>query len=898
MPLKKIIFIFFIFLLARLFIEIAVIRIFEKKEDYEYIHDAILNLKYKLIKPVFLEFEGLSYKQLENIRLYPFSFKDEKVTERIFTEVAKDYFFYRKIVFAVPRDIFPDIKKVKVLVDKKEFNYDKKELLDKWQKRETNDGKFIFTAPSEIKINSIIPRLLFFSPQLVSIINWDDKALFIFLFFIIAHFCLPLLMMMMIFSFLIKLDFKTESKNIKENSFKKQKKIFIISVLSILGTVLLLSILITIIPLIYHPDLSKIKEIAYKETILLSEDTVPEPVERMQYLLAVFFSPLFILGTYFLGKRIVKKIKLKMINNVYYVLTYTSVFMMIIFVNFLWLRNYESFSYLGKINNLKSSFFQLGISLLLLFSFYILIILLIKNLSRAAVNKIFNNLLLIFASVIIIFMILSNTYNFDQTHSDQKHFDAVFYSVSQVMAGKTLLVNFLNQYGLYPHFLEPIFKIIGFSMLKFSFVMGLLVGISFLFLFLTIKKVIVNNLLGFLGFVSIIYFSFIVRLNWDYDVYYQFWPIRFFFPSLVIFLTSLYFTKRSRFLYYLVYMVSSVAVLWNMDTGLVVFFSWLLVLFYSEFLPFNLKKITYHLFSGIVIFLLTVMFYGLSIFLRSGTFPNFLEAFFYQKIFYLSGYFMIPMPLFHAWNLIILLYLIGLLYSIKRVIISKNHNLIMKDKIIFFLSVLGLGVFSYYQGRSHNYVLGPVTYPAVMLLTIYADNLWDKIKQYQFKLTDQVLYFSTIIFIFSIALNSLIEKRSQLDKYIKKGLIALQNDYHSHSLIKQNINFIKNHTKEGEKVFILSKFLAGIYYAESQTESALDIPGFIELYLKKDVDSINSFFVNNNGYKVFLEKNIVTTGSTQENILDNISQKLLTNSNYRITNVSNNGLIWLLEKKQ
>ena len=44
----------------------------------------------------------------------------------------------------------------------------------------------------------------------------------------------------------------------------------------------------------------------------------------------------------------------------------------------------------------------------------------------------------------------------------------VFYSLDQVVKGKTLLVNLTNQYGLYPHFLEPFFQIIRLNSFTYS----------------------------------------------------------------------------------------------------------------------------------------------------------------------------------------------------------------------------------------------------------------------------------------------------------------------------------------------------------------------------------------------------------------------------------------------
>jgi len=43
------------------------------------------------------------------------------------------------------------------------------------------------------------------------------------------------------------------------------------------------------------------------------------------------------------------------------------------------------------------------------------------------------------------------------------HFNANFHSIVQVVQGKTLLVDLTNQYGFYPYFLEPVFRLAGFD---------------------------------------------------------------------------------------------------------------------------------------------------------------------------------------------------------------------------------------------------------------------------------------------------------------------------------------------------------------------------------------------------------------------------------------------------
>ncbi len=72
------------------------------------------------------------------------------------------------------------------------------------------------------------------------------------------------------------------------------------------------------------------------------------------------------------------------------------------------------------------------------------------------------------------------------------------------------------------------------------------------------------------------------------------------------------------------------------------------------------------------------------------------------------------------WNMVILIYIAGLSYGIK-VLFDRNTDRTIKS--IVFLSILGLGIFSYFQSRSYDGNLFAVCYPAILILTIFMDKL-------------------------------------------------------------------------------------------------------------------------------------------------------------------------------
>ncbi|MBR6034099.1 MAG: hypothetical protein IKP28_05150 [Clostridia bacterium] len=94
---------------------------------------------------------------------------------------------------------------------------------------------------------------------------------------------------------------------------------------------------------------------------------------------------------------------------------------------------------------------------------------------------------------------------------------------------------------------------------------------------------------------------------------------------------------------------------------------------------------------------------------------------------------MIKMELFAPWILVIILYATCLAISLKRLrMYDKNNTADFEKNVpLFVLTILGMGIFHYYQGRSHWETLSAVLYPAIMLITIIVDrnlidNNWKK----------------------------------------------------------------------------------------------------------------------------------------------------------------------------
>ncbi|KKK54304.1 hypothetical protein LCGC14_3086090, partial [marine sediment metagenome] len=346
----------------------------------------------------------------------------------------------------------------------------------------------------------------------------------------------------------------------------------------------------------------------------------------------------------------------------------------------------------------------------------------------------------------------------------------------------------------------------------------------------------------------LIFYGYFFMKLFIFDPYFQYHPIRFFFPALSIFLTYRYLKNNSKFLYYGSFVIYSIAFLWNSDTGLVVFLSWLLVLLFSELFNEDRKKmmlnLLVHTAKGITIFCAVFLTYMIYMKFRYGAFPDLIKFFEYQSIFYKYGLAMIPMKAIHPWNAVVLIYIIGLIYGVNYLI---SNNMKERGKIVFFLSILGVGLFSYYQGRSHDYVLPAVWYPAIILLIIFVDDLWRVIRKQGKKDVVSIAVFTGLFYLFTSALASMIVSLPVLNA---TGPIAQLKPVETP--VARAVDFIIRQMGDEEEAVILS-FNAGVYHLMSKTSSPIKAPSVSELILKEDYARINNYILKRKPEKIFVD---------------------------------------------
>jgi hypothetical protein len=607
----------------------------------------------------------------------------------------------------------------------------------------------------------------------------------------------------------------------------------------------------------YRPDTARLIREATELVIPAAVPALaPEPAERLQYVLSVILTPLFLFGCLLALKRHHRgatqrnrrvqtwvAAALLVVGTVAVpILAYLSLEKR----NFLYVRAGVLFTHCPTYTLL---FFP-GLSLLAFFAHK-------RWISWAGKTALYA--LSAYLAAIVFFAVMFDRDSIDAWTLD---LNPVIYPLAQVLAGKTLLVNCASLYGLFPLFLQPIYEVFPLSVYSFTLVMAALLVVCLAAVWFFLRTAVRNDYVFLAGFTAAVFYAYAGprTLGADFrpDPYFQYAPIRLLFPCLLLALSALYLRGAGkRWLYHAIFLFSALATLWNPDTGLVVWGAWLLLLAYVELFrqPWQAAAgpILAQWLTACGSLLLVYGGYSLFAFLRSGAWPDWGMSIKYYKLFSHNGYFMLPMPgLPHLWGIIVGVYVAAMVVALHG-LLRKENELLCRN--LFLLAVMGAGLFSYYNGRSHSYCLIPLLYVPILILTLLADHILTGVKDgnrtyYKYlPLGALGFYFcaSAVPSVFTFTLS-----RRYLG-WIHEGSVA--SSAGAHGVHSRNIEFIRRQTKRGEKILILlGDATDGMYHAESATASVLDLPSSTDWVFKSDVNQVWDFLRGNKSGKVFVTR--------------------------------------------
>jgi hypothetical protein len=448
-----------------------------------------------------------------------------------------------------------------------------------------------------------------------------------------------------------------------------------------------------------------------------------------------------------------------------------------------------------------------------------------------------------------------NTFQFPYGNDNKFDFNAVYYSMTQVFSGVPMLVNgFTNTYGLYPHFLNPLFKIAGLSVLNFSFLMSLLLGLAFCLNFYSLRKYVSNKLLLFLGVATMLYFSYLNRkLQNQFDCYYALFPIRYLAPSILVFLTSRFLSKPTIKLYWITTVGMAAAVLWNPEMGLVCYISWAVVNVYRDFYSLagkiNIRAIGRHLAIAIVVLPTVFLSYKGLIYLFYGSIPDMGLLWSTMLVFSKVGFNLLPMALIHPWNVVALIIITGLTFAIAQ---WHKKAVTPVSSMVLLLSLISLGYVMYFQGRSHSVNLSVSSGFCNLLLTILADELWRAVRKTNVFVLNAA--FVVVLFLLSFSAVELVYNADKVVAYVYQEEDKTRQNQEQ-EFVESNREFILRNTTEGERIQLLtvSKF-QGLYFDGNKRKSGFN-PGIIDLFLNADLERFQNALADSS-LSVFMEPEI------------------------------------------
>lgn len=448
------------------------------------------------------------------------------------------------------------------------------------------------------------------------------------------------------------------------------------------------------------------------------------------------------------------------------------------------------------------------------------------------------------------------------------HFNAYFYSVVQVSLGKTLLVDLTSQYGLYPYFLQPVLRVVGLDVPQLTFTMGTLIAWFFFILLVLLVRLARSRLIAVCGILAIAASYILGTGSWhtaalDHgpDPYFQYMPHRVLFPVVMLLLVFIYQNAHGSWkgaVYALLFLACAAGILWNVDTGVIAFGAWVLFLYWetlARWRDLGTKRVAFaiarHTAIGLLSLLLMLGSLVAYTYVRSGRFLNPAEMGQYQALFYQSGFMMIPMPLIHPWNLVILTYMVGLCISAgflyKRIhgeVSSGNAEEQSWHNMVFLISVLGVGLFTVYQGRSEDQNLLATFWSAFFLLALFADALAGhgfqliagpnprRARIAGYAMLPLAMLILLVLFVHVVPfLNAVPSYIGHLENQVRA--ISMGEQGAGTAFVKK-LQFMQQHFTKGEEVPVFSSKYDTLFYLATKTTNPVQAPGWNELLLRSD----------------------------------------------------------------
>lgn len=443
-----------------------------------------------------------------------------------------------------------------------------------------------------------------------------------------------------------------------------------------------------------------------------------------------------------------------------------------------------------------------------------------------------------------------------------EHFSAVIFPQGQAYAGRAIFTDFPAQYGGYAQLLTPWFSLIGLSVESFTATLSGLVVVSIGCLFAFLRRYVNSLALFILGGATLVASCSVwYTVVFGFEPYFQYTPIRLLCPAIALLMFDRGpgrpdpgLSRRSSLL---IGFFCAFSVAWNLDSGVVVLGTWIglqaielsrcaLWLKPDQMLRRErwVRVTNLGIFCVGIVLLMSV--FQLTIYWQSGEWPQWSRFVHYQSAFYYSGFNMLPMPRnFHFWMLVVGVYLTGLILGIGR---SREYLTHDAFRPLLMLSVLGIGLFSYYQGRSHDYNLVWVIWPAILILFLLAQVAIDLFRERKLHFLQAFSFVGCVMGAGMLSLFFVVRGIPSLDRITRSHIKELHNPIPS---LSDDIAFVAE-SLQGKKDCAIIADHQAIYEIELNLPSRWKGPGLQGVLFKSEIEVINDSLLNNPPEDIFV----------------------------------------------
>lgn len=433
------------------------------------------------------------------------------------------------------------------------------------------------------------------------------------------------------------------------------------------------------------------------------------------------------------------------------------------------------------------------------------------------------------------------------------HYEAVTSAAVRIASGGTCLVDVIPQYGCYGEFLAPILALTGSSVLAVSTLYAILT-ITALSAVCVFIGIFIRNTIALVGCLLAMLVAVGLNLIYDNpDPILQYFPTRFVFPALSIFVARWLQNGTSRPRFFFAGLFAGAAICWNLESGLAV--TGALGLFsaagnFTEESFFQKNRITtsfrrsFSFILGVAIFICGFVYY---LHLKSGSTPDISKFVLFQTVFYITGFGMIPIPALPDYWTMHAFIILSVFFLAAFHAASKTKRRDRKLEIACYISVMAVGLILYYSGRSHILVLRLVVWPSIILFFFLLDRTLDDARSMGESLATKA------IAVACCALPAAFLMKTA--PAVASLAVAARSISPSGNVdVREDIVFIRTHAAKGEPVAIIG-LNQGILYGEARVRAALEGPGVAEMIRRVDLSDQLDSLARRGPQKIFVADN-------------------------------------------